>query len=78
MNRATIALVGASVLIFGSINLEQAYDAIVLNTILLLFSMMIINGNLKICGYNKLLTSKIISLPKTPNQILALAIFSSG
>lgn len=79
MNRATIALVGAAVLIFiGSIKLEQAYDAIDLNTILLLFSMMIINGNLRICGFFKLLTSKIISLAKTPNQLLALIIFSSG
>lgn len=79
MNRATIALVGAAVLIFiGSIKLEQAYDAIDLNTILLLFSMMIINGNLRICGFFKLLSSKIISLAKTPNQLLALIIFSSG
>ncbi|MEW6195449.1 MAG: anion transporter [Bacteroidota bacterium] len=79
MNRATIALVGAAILIFiGSISLEQAYDSIDLNTILLLFSMMIINGNLRICGFFKLLSSKIISLAKTPNQLLAFVIFSSG
>lgn len=79
MNRATIALVGAAVLIFiGSISLEQAYDSIDLNTILLLFSMMIINGNLRICGFFKLLSSKIISFAKTPNQLSALIIFSSG
>ncbi len=79
MNRATIALVGAAVLIFiGSISLQQAYDSIDLNTILLLFSMMIINGNLRICGFFKLLSTKIISLAKTPNQLLALIIFSSG
>lgn len=79
MNRATIALVGAAVLIFiGSITLQQAYDSIDLNTILLLFSMMIINGNLRICGFFKLLSTKIISLAKTPNQLLALIIFLSG
>jgi len=79
MNRATIALVGAAVLIFiGSIKLAQAYDAIDLNTILLLFSMMIINGNLRICGFFKLLSSKIISFAKTPKQLLSLLIFSSG
>lgn len=79
MNRATIALVGAAVLIFiGSISLQQAYDSIDLNTILLLFSMMIINGNLRICGFFKLLSTKIISLAKSPNQLLALIIFSSG
>lgn len=79
MNRATIALVGSAILIFiGSISLEQAYDSIDLNTILLLFSMMIINGNLRICGFFKLVSSKIISFAKTPNQLLALIIFSSG
>jgi Na+/H+ antiporter NhaD/arsenite permease-like protein len=79
MNRATIALVGAAILIFiGSISLEQAYDSIDLNTILLLFSMMIINGNLRICGFFKLLSSKIISFAKSPNHLLVLIIFSSG
>jgi Na+/H+ antiporter NhaD/arsenite permease-like protein len=79
MNRATIALVGAAILIFiGSISLEQAYDSIDLNTILLLFSMMVINGNLRICGFFKLLSSKIISFAKSPNHLLALIIFSSG
>lgn len=79
MNRATIALVGAAILIFiGSISLDQAYDSIDLNTILLLFSMMIINGNLRICGFFKLLSSKIISFAKSPNHLLVLIIFSSG
>ena len=79
MNRATIALVGAAVLIFiGAIPLEKAYDAVDLNTILLLFSMMIINGNLRISGFFKLVTAKIIALAHSPKQLLALIIFSSG
>ncbi len=79
MNRSTIALVGASVLIFiGSISLEQAYESIDLNTILLLFSMMIINGNLRISGFFKLVTAKIIAFAKSPQQLLALIIFFSG
>lgn len=79
MNRATIALVGATVLIIvGALNLEDAYKAIDINTIILLFSMMILNINLRLSGFFKIITSKIISLANTPKQLLALIIFSSG
>ncbi len=79
MNRATIALVGATALIIvGALNLEDAYKAIDINTIILLFSMMILNINLRLSGFFKIITSKIISLANTPKQLLALIIFSSG
>lgn len=79
MNRATIALVGATVLIIvGALNLEDAYKAIDINTIILLFSMMILNINLRLSGFFKIITSKIISFANTPKQLLALIIFSSG
>jgi len=79
MNRATIALVGASALIFSNaITLQHAYEAIDMNTILLLFAMMIINGNLRIAGFFKLITVHIIKFAKTPTQLLWLIVFSSG
>lgn len=79
MNRATIALVGATCLIFtNAISLTQAYDAIDMDTILLLFAMMVINGNLRIAGFFKLITLKIINLAKTPFHLLILITFSSG
>ncbi len=79
MNRATIALVGATALIIiGALNLEDAYKAIDINTIILLFSMMILNINLRLSGFFKIITSKIISLANTPKQLLALIIFSAG
>jgi Na+/H+ antiporter NhaD/arsenite permease-like protein len=79
MNRATIALVGAAALIFiGAINLEEAYRSVDLNTILLLFAMMIINGNLRISGFFKIISQRIIGIAKTPSQLLSLIIFSSG
>ncbi len=79
MNRSTIALVGASVLIFiGAISLEAAYNSIDMDTILLLFAMMIINGNLRISGFFKLITANIIKFASTPSQLLILIIFSSG
>lgn len=79
MNRATIALVGSAILItFGAISLEHAYKAIDMNTIVLLFSMMVINVNLRLSGFFKLLANHIILLAKTPFQLLLLIIFASG
>lgn len=47
MNRATIALVGSAFLIaLGVLNLEEAWQAIDVNTIVFLLSMMVVNANL--------------------------------
>jgi len=79
MNRSTIALVGATALILiGALTIDEAFRAIDINTIILLFSMMVLNINLRLSGFFKIITSKIISLAKTPKQLLALIIFSSG
>jgi Na+/H+ antiporter NhaD/arsenite permease-like protein len=79
MNRATISLVGASALIaFGSISLEKAYSAIDLNTIVLLLSVMIINVNLSLSGFFRLVCSAVIGFAGTPPQLLALIIAVSG
>jgi Na+/H+ antiporter NhaD/arsenite permease-like protein len=40
--------------------------------------MMVLNINLRLSGFFKIITSKIISFAKTPRQLLALIIFSSG
>lgn len=79
MNRSTIALVGATALmIIGALTVEDAFKAIDIQTIILLFSMMVLNINLRLSGFFKIITSKIISFAKTPKQLLALIIFSSG
>jgi Na+/H+ antiporter NhaD/arsenite permease-like protein len=79
MNRATIALVGATVLIaIGVIPLEQAYRAIDWNTIVLLFAMMVLNVNLRIAGFFHLVTSHVVKLARTPRRLLALVIAVSG
>ncbi|MCX8056547.1 MAG: anion transporter [Ignavibacteria bacterium] len=79
MNRATISLVGATLLVLtGAITLEQAYDSIDLDTISLLLGMMIINVNLGISGFFQMVASKIIQHSKSPKQLLMLIIFSSG
>lgn len=79
MNRATIALVGATALIFaGAISLDQAYAALDLNTLTLLFAMMVINANLRLAGFFQLVTARVIQLAGTPRQLLGLLIVVSG
>lgn len=79
MNRATIALVGATALIaIDVIPLEQAYRAIDWNTIVLLFAMMVLNVNLRIAGFFHLVTSHVVQLARTPRRLLALVIAVSG
>jgi Na+/H+ antiporter NhaD/arsenite permease-like protein len=79
MNRATIALVGATGLIaIGVIPLEQAYRAIDWNTIVLLFAMMVLNVNLRIAGFFHLVTSHVVQRARTPRRLLALVIAVSG
>ncbi|HEX9972774.1 MAG TPA: anion transporter [bacterium] len=79
MNRATIVVVGAALLIiFGAIPLETAYAAIDLNTIVLLFSMMVLNINLRLAGFFGLVINQVTRLAKTPRQLLLLTVLSSG
>ena len=79
MNRATIALVGATLLIIvGAISLDQAYEALDLNTLVLLFAMMILNVNLRLAGFFQLVASRIVRLASSPRQLLAWLILVSG
>ncbi|MCX7706687.1 MAG: anion transporter [Anaerolineae bacterium] len=79
MNRATIALVGATALmIVGAIPLEVAYDALDMNTLVLLFAMMVLNVNLRLAGFFRLVASEVIRLARTPRQLLALIVVVSG
>jgi Na+/H+ antiporter NhaD/arsenite permease-like protein len=79
MNRATITLIGATLLILTkAISLQEAYSAIDGNTIILLFSMMIINANLHVSGFFALVAKKVLILAKKPTHLLLLVIISSG
>lgn len=79
MNRATIALVGATLLIaLGALTLEQAYRAVDWNTILLLFGMMVLNVNLRMAGFFQEVTAKVVVWARTPRRLLALIIGVSG
>jgi len=79
MNRATIAFVGAAALIIiHAIPLEQAYQAIDLNTIILLFSIMVLNANFRLCGFFYLVTKYIVNFARTPKRLLGILILFSG
>jgi Na+/H+ antiporter NhaD/arsenite permease-like protein len=79
MNRATIALVGATVLMsFGIIPLEQAFHAIDWNTIVLLFAMMVLNVNLRRAGFFYRVISQMVRRARTPRRLLALIVGVSG
>ena len=79
MNRATIALVGAaSLLAIGAISLEQAYAALDLNTLLLLFAMMVLNVNLRLAGFFRLVSGWVQRWAGSARRLLALIIVASG
>lgn len=79
MNRATIALVGAALLVLlGAISEHDAIHAIDIGTLLLLGSMMVINNNLRLAGFFRAVTGRTLRLARTPRLLLALVIASSG
>jgi Na+/H+ antiporter NhaD/arsenite permease-like protein len=79
MNRATIALVGATLLVLtGCLRLETAYAAVDINTVVLLFSMMVFNANLRMAGFFQLVGQALRRSARAPALLLVLLIaFSS-
>ncbi len=79
MNRATIALVGATFLIIlGVVNLKQAWLAIDYKTIIFLLSMMVINANLACSGFFQLALDYLMRLTRSPFGLLLALTFGSG
>lgn len=78
-NRAAITLIGAALLLgIGAITLDQAYDHIDLNTIVLLLSMMILNGNLFLAGFFGVVTRRVVLVARSPRTLLALVVAAAG
>lgn len=79
IDRPAGALVGAVLMIvFGVLTLDQAFAAIDLHTLLLLLGMMIITVYLRHAGFFELVADKILSLSRTPLQLLVFVVASSG
>lgn len=79
MNRATIALVGAvAVVVVGGLSLRSALASLDLNTLTLLFAVMILNINLRYSRFFRVVAQRITVLAKGPRELLALIVVASG
>ncbi|AFY44026.1 anion transporter [Nostoc sp. PCC 7107] len=79
MNRATIALVGAALLMaLGLLDLTAAWGAIDYNTIVFLFGMMIISANLAASGFFQLAVDYTIRYIHSPFGLLIVLTFGGG
>ena len=78
-NRTTIALMGVALLIlFSQVRFEELPSYVNFDTIMLLFSMMIINANLKLAGFFTLAGQALARTARTPRVFLAYEIVLSG
>lgn len=78
-NRTTITLMGAGMLIAaGQVEFDHVGDYLDLDTLILLFSMMVINANLQMAGFFRLAGSALLRLTQAPRVFLAVEIFFSG
>lgn len=79
MNRATIALVGAAMLMaLGVLDLSGAWSAIDYRTVIFLFGMMVISANLAACGFFQLAVDSTIRHVHSPFGLLVTLTFGSG
>ncbi|MCS6985113.1 MAG: anion transporter [Leptospiraceae bacterium] len=79
LDRTGIALVGAIALLAGGfISRQEAREAIDDSTIILLFSLMLLSGQLHIAGFYDNLALRILHLSQKPKVLLALVLISSG
>lgn len=79
LSRPAGALLGAvAMVVFGVLRLEAAYRAVDMNTIAFLLGAMIIVAYLEISGFLGMIRSLILRQARTPTQLLALVVLSSG
>ncbi|SRR5579883_130194 len=79
MNRASIALGGASLLMaLGVLDLKAAWGAIDYKTLIFLFSMMVISANLAYSGFFQLALEKVMQSIQSPLGLLIVVTFGSG
>ena len=78
-NRTTITLLGVGfLLVFNQIKFKQIGSFLDLDTLILLFSMMVINANLRLSGFFKLAGATILRLTRKPRVFLIIEILLVG
>jgi Na+/H+ antiporter NhaD/arsenite permease-like protein len=79
VDRAGIAIVGAAVMLVGSVvTWEQAVAAVDANTLVLLFGMMVVVANLRLAGFFALVADVVVQRAQTPVGLLAAVVVASG
>lgn len=79
MNRATLAVVGATLLLaFGLRSLPEACAAVDGSTLLLLFGMMVLNANLRLAGFFERSAVALVTAARTPKRLLAATVALSA
>jgi Na+/H+ antiporter NhaD/arsenite permease-like protein len=79
MNRATIALVAAAILItLGTLSLGDAWAAIDANTVVFLLSMMVVNAYLSYAGFFHLALVYLLRLTRSPFGLLVMLTGGTG
>ena len=78
-NRTTITLIGVGLLlVLKQINIQQIGGFLDLDTLILLFSMMVINANLRLSGFFKLAGATLLRLTRKPRVFLIIEILLVG
>lgn len=78
-NRATVALVGVGLLLVsGQLAYRDLPGLLDFDTLILLFSMMILNANLKLAGFFSLAGRLLLRWARTPRLFLAVEILLAG
>jgi len=78
-NRTTITLMGVGILLAArQITFQQIGGFLSLDTLILLFGMMIINANLEMAGFFRLAGAGILRYTRGPRSLLALEIVIAG
>lgn len=78
-NRATLALVGAVVvLVLGVLPLETAYGAIDWNTLALLFAMMVFTAHLRLAGFFDLAGRGLAGVAHSPQALLIVILLAGA
>jgi di/tricarboxylate transporter len=79
IDRAGIALVGASLMVAsGALPLEDAYEAVDLDTITLLLGVMIVVASLRLSGFFAIVTASVMQHARAPLILLAGVVATAG
>jgi Na+/H+ antiporter NhaD/arsenite permease-like protein len=78
-DRTTIALIGVGVLlVFDQVSLADIPGFLDIDTLVLLFSMMVINSNLRLAGFFKLTGVYLLRMTREPREFLLIEVIVVG